>query len=282
MCDNSENKRRIVAPMFIHDFLEREKRAILQRKKQGIYRSQMNINKKTFILGVGLVNVALGALLTFTYARLHQVTIEYSQSGALRYSFDVGRTSEYNMYIQLSDFYQTYLKYAKSISIGQLKGEAVEDVSSCYPLATASSKIIYPCGLIANSLFQDSFSIENHELDMDDITWPSEKSLIKPTKYKFEQITAPPLWKPYNEVPDLSNDNWLANWLAIAPFPTFRKLYAKVFLERGRHTLNIRSSYRFGSKAVVFCETSWAGVKNLFLSTFMILLGVITCVFACL
>lgn len=268
--------------MFIHDFLERERRAILQRKKQGIYRSQMNMNKKTFILCVGLVNVVLGILLAFTYARLHQVTIGYTQSGPLRYNFDVGRTSEYNMYIQLSNFYQTYLRYAKSISISQLRGEAVEDVSSCDPLATESSKIIYPCGLIANSLFQDSFSIENHELNVDDITWPSEKSLIKLTKYRLEQITAPPLWQPYNEVPDLSNNNWLANWFAIAPFPTFRKLYARVFLERGRHALNIESSYPFGSKAVVFCETSWAGVKNLFLSTMMILLGVIACAFACL
>lgn len=266
--------------MFIHDFLEREKRAILQRKKRGVYRSQMNINKKTFILCVGLVNVALGTLLAFTYARLHQVTIEYSQSGSLSYSFDVGRASEYNMYIQLSNFYQTYLKYAKSISIDQLKGEAVEDVSSCDPLATESSKIIYPCGLIANSLFQDRFSIENHRLNVDDITWPSEKTLIKPTKYRFEQITAPPLWKPYKNVPDLSDDNWLANWFAIAPFPTFRKLYAKVFLERGRHTLNIESSYPFGSKAVVFSETSWAGVRNLFLSTAMILLGAAACAFA--
>lgn len=242
----------------------------------------MSLNKNTFVLCVGLVNVALGALLTFTYARLHQVTIEYPQNGTLSYNFDIGKSSEYNMYIQLSNFYQTYLKYAKSISIKQLKGEATEDVRSCNPLATESSRIIYPCGLIANSFFQDSFNIENQALNVDDITWPSEKSLIKPTKYKLDQISAPPLWRPYTEVPDLSRNYWLINWLTLAPFPAFRKLYGKVSLEKGRHILNIESSYPFGSKAVVFCETSWAGTRNLFLSIVMIFAGIVISVFACL
>ncbi|KAL0263921.1 UNVERIFIED_CONTAM: hypothetical protein PYX00_011236 [Menopon gallinae] len=266
--------------MFIHDFLEKEKRAILQRRKSGVYRSQMNINRKTFVLGVGLLNVALGTILAFTYARLHQVTIEYPQRGTLSYSLDIKRSAEYNMYIQLSGFYQTYLKYAKSISISQLKGEATEDIRSCDPLSRDASKIIYPCGLIANSLFQDGFRIENQALDVDNITWPSEKSLIKPTRYRFEQITAPPLWTPYTEVPDLSRNYWLANWLTLAPFPSFRKLYGKVFLEKGRHMLNIESSYPFGSKAVVFSEPSWAGTKNLFLCSVMILAGVLISAFS--
>lgn len=78
------------------------------------------------------------------------------------------------MYYRLTNFYQNNRKYVKSFDLNQLKGEAITDPSGlapeCDPLRTNSeeivfdrpsgkvtvpkgSAVIYPCGLIANSIF---------------------------------------------------------------------------------------------------------------------------------
>lgn len=60
-------------------------------------------------------------------------------------------------YYKLSNFYQNHRRYVKSLDTDQLKGKhvSVSDLqnSDCKPLDTINGKAIYPCGLIANSLF---------------------------------------------------------------------------------------------------------------------------------
>jgi hypothetical protein len=60
-------------------------------------------------------------------------------------------------YYKLTNFFQNHRRYVKSLNSDQLKGTAVSasglDDSDCKPLATINSIAIYPCGLIANSLF---------------------------------------------------------------------------------------------------------------------------------
>lgn len=63
------------------------------------------------------------------------------------------------MYYRLTSFYQNHRRYVKSMDSDQLKGKAVSastlNGGDCKPLATIGSdnKIVYPCGLIANSMF---------------------------------------------------------------------------------------------------------------------------------
>lgn len=61
------------------------------------------------------------------------------------------------LYYRLSNFYQNHRRYVKSLSAKQLKGDAIynkDDLQDCAPLNGADSGLIYyPCGLIANSLF---------------------------------------------------------------------------------------------------------------------------------
>lgn len=71
------------------------------------------------------------------------------------------------MYYQLDNFYQNHRRYVKSRSDTQLRDSDLYDVSgSCEPLATrscgagttqAGSCAVYPCGLIAWSVFNDTF-----------------------------------------------------------------------------------------------------------------------------
>ncbi len=65
------------------------------------------------------------------------------------------------MYYRLTNFYQNHRRYVKSFDADQLKGKAVPaDVlktSNCKPMDVVDGKIIYPCGLIANSLFNGNY-----------------------------------------------------------------------------------------------------------------------------
>lgn len=68
------------------------------------------------------------------------------------------------LYYRLTNFYQNHRKYVKSLSYNQLNGDTItqgEAGASCSPVATTpDGKIYYPCGLIANSMFNGK---ETHE-----------------------------------------------------------------------------------------------------------------------
>lgn len=62
------------------------------------------------------------------------------------------------MYYRLTEFYQNHRQYIKNVDPAQLLGTPVDvgtAKSNCDPVATNAdaSKIVYPCGLIANSMF---------------------------------------------------------------------------------------------------------------------------------
>jgi hypothetical protein len=158
-------------------------------------------------------------------------------------------------YYRLTNFYQNHRRYVKSFQSDQLKGVAVDvgSISSCDPLETddATKKAYYPCGLIANSVFNDTFynpvlldpdgtSIPGQNnrsepyvmYNNTGISWDSDKDLYGPTKYTNDQIVPPPNWvKRYpngytndNPPPDLSKDEGFQVWMRTAGLPTFSKL----------------------------------------------------------
>jgi LEM3 (ligand-effect modulator 3) family / CDC50 family len=61
------------------------------------------------------------------------------------------------IYYKLTNFYQNHRRYVQSYDSGQLKGKhrTVNDLKNgnCKPLAVSGDQVIYPCGLIANSIF---------------------------------------------------------------------------------------------------------------------------------
>lgn len=82
------------------------------------------------------------------------------------------------VYYQLDNFYQNHRRYVQSRSDAQLRGDASASISDCSPLkrvenvakynSTASTPLstsgnysVNPCGLIANSLFNDIFWVNS-------------------------------------------------------------------------------------------------------------------------
>ena len=154
-------------------------------------------------------------------------------------------------YYRLTNFYQNHRRYVKSLDTDQLKGKAISagtiDGGSCDPLRldNHTGKPYYPCGLIANSLFNDSFSSPTglnvkgvgngtrvYPMTNKGIAWESDKEIYGMTDYKLEDIAVPPNWverwpngyTEQNPPPNLDQDEEFQVWMRTAGLPTFSKL----------------------------------------------------------
>jgi uncharacterized protein YxeA len=95
------------------------------------------------------------------------------------------------VYYQIDNFYQNHRQYVKSWSYEQLLGDYTmtskdDDLSdACSSLLTNGSKVLNPCGLVANSLFNDVITLSSSSayapMTHNSIAWKSD------VEHKFQQ-----------------------------------------------------------------------------------------------
>lgn len=187
-------------------------------------------------LGVGIPMMVLSS-------NIREYSVRYDQacgnaSSCLR-NLEVGEAMDgpIFVYYQLHNYYQNHRLYAKSISYKQLKGDAItvaDAQSDCDPIiyngnitATRAldgtplnpNEIANPCGIIAYSIFNDSFSLTNPAgnpvpILSTGIAWPADLQ-----RYKLGNISQ--MW--YN-----TTDERFINWIRIASMADFRKLWGRI------------------------------------------------------
>ncbi|XP_008794491.2 putative ALA-interacting subunit 2 isoform X2 [Phoenix dactylifera] len=200
------------------------------------------------------------------------------------------------IYYELDNYYQNHRRYVKSRSDKQLLyGLKYKDTSSCKPEETSNGLPIVPCGLIAWSLFNDSYAFVRGSGEMSvnrkNIAWKSDREHkfgkhVKP--FNFQNGTLIGGGKLDPSIP-LSDQEDLIVWMRTAALPTFRKLYGIIEEDIDAdeiitvHLFNNYNTYSFGGKKKIVLTTSnWLGGKNGFLGmayiatgTFFILISVL-------
>jgi hypothetical protein len=219
------------------------------------------------------------------------------------------------MYYQLSNFYQNHRRYVKSRSDIQLAGTSAADkkeLGDCDPWEhfddhepntpiegadpdKYSSYVLNPCGLIANSMFNDTFNMfegECHddtdcashvnmtsEMSGKDIAWASDK------EKKFKNLKGWDGTPSLDQQIDVENEEFIV-WMRTAGLPTFKKLHRKIKggLKKGTYTMRIDQRFKVqqfeGGKSFYLSTVTWIGGKNDFLGWSYIVVGILSVVVA--
>lgn len=200
-------------------------------------------------------------------------------------------------FYRLKNFYPNHRRFATSFSEDQLTGKqaTVSDIKdtvgqNCEPLSVDSKtgKIIYPCGLIANSLFNDTYSDSlsavngtsgDYALSKSGIAWKYNSQRYKKTTYDASDIVPPPNWVKMfpngytnDNIPDISKWENFQNWMSPAALTPFSKMFARnddSTLKKGLYQINVGLHFPVlpynGHKYIYLSTRSVIGGRNSFL-----------------
>ncbi|XP_053296662.1 transmembrane protein 30C [Pleuronectes platessa] len=278
-----------------------------------------------FFYFMALICMLLGVWLLLTVQRTQEVKMDYTKAGECSRCFEklknesnAGQScictvvlhiekplkGDVFFYYGLKNFHQNLRRYMDSRDDGQMVGRKTNlknPSSYCMPFDYQNGLPIAPCGAVANSMFNDSFTLYYNKLGSPvkvpllrrGISWYTDKNV----KYRnpkmdnltlaqvFEGTAKPLFWqKPVYELDpfDQTNNGFINDdlivWMREAAFPNFKKLYGVLHrgddpftkgLPAGTYTIEI--SYNFpvqhfqGRKELVLTTLTWFGGQNHFL-----------------
>ncbi|XP_038155602.1 transmembrane protein 30C [Cyprinodon tularosa] len=280
-----------------------------------------------FFYLLALMCLLLGVWLLLTVQSTQELKLDYTDLGSCSECYELRKNVSYAerdcrckvefyidqtfkgdvfFYYGLRNFHQNLRRYMDSRDDAQTLGRESQlknPSTYCEPFIKDKDGVpIAPCGAVANSMFNDSFSF-NYQTSSGHImpvpllrkglTWYTDKNIKfrnpktgnQTLAQVFEGTRQPLYWqKPvYDLDPSDPTNNGFINedlivWMREAAFPNFKKLYGILNragdpfthgLPKGNYSIQI--SYNFpvqpfqGRKLVVLTTLTWFGGQNLFL-----------------
>lgn len=250
---------------------------------------------------IGAVFLPMGILFIVLSGMYPEYELVYRGGGVSRSRCQLNSTCEFDIYIAtklpapvqvyyaLTNFYQNHRKYQNSRSSSQLRGNDItdyDDLGSCYPAISLGdshkSKNVYsPCGLIALSKFNDTFAVETPAgkalaIGTKDMGWLADRVLVHNPRKKSGIV-----------IQDDYTDPLFLDWMRVAAFPDFRKLYGVINTPmQGFYRLSIDNQFPTddfgGKKSVIFGHATAIGGNQTWLGVAFVITGSICLVCAAL
>jgi len=222
---------------------------------------------------IGIIFIPIGAVIYSASSNVVELTTRYdtvcalgSSDCQLTINIEKDMKGPVYFYYRLTNFYQNHRRYVKSRSDDQLAGTSISSTATCDPLQSDSRNVgLFPCGLIANSMFNDTFSFQLKAMgqstfvsltaDETEISWKSDRD----KKFKDPGLSNGEPWtvadssltrnlsesvngvlprtigltpqgtlNPSASPPKLGiEDEHFIVWMRTAGLPTFKKLWAR-------------------------------------------------------
>ncbi|KAL0205233.1 hypothetical protein P9112_000540 [Eukaryota sp. TZLM1-RC] len=234
--------------------------ALSQQRLKG-WKPRLSFNViRTYPLVASVICLVISFILLFPSFLMTRVTYRYDDQcseGSCTVSIPIPKTmsSPIYMYYKLNNFHQNHRRYISSFSRNQLYGNSPSEralESDCQPLYSLNDTPLLPCGLVPNTMFNDSFSLHIEgvplAIDNDNIIWESEK-------------------KRYETNPEFSMDvesPHFISWMKISPFSPVIKLWGVIETSIPMGDLVVEIANNFpnvegGRKSIVLMERNAIG-----------------------
>ena len=250
----------------------------------------------------GLLALAIGGSSLAASEQVVEIDQEYTNNfaGTLDLTVSKDMDAPVFVYYEITNLFQNHREYVKSLDADQLAGEDVDSSvleQNCDPAYKNGDNVLYPCGLVPNSRFNDTFQaaycagggatctvLSGSNWERQGIDWSSDDKRFKARALKSGETRMGFFGYILTDVQD---EDFIV-WTRPGTGSTVRKLYRIIKNQNLKkddvlrfNVTNIWNATAFdGKKSLVLSTMSWNGGKNVFLGWAGLAAGIFSLFFA--